>query len=1275
MSITATVQGSPQFITVSSPDALKVAYAMARGGEVIVLDTPGDPFHWRITAPKPAWVQVVMPRAQILSIELLSPLIRTQFAGGTYSADAVLGTTDNINSKSIQGAGASHVWIAGAVAGQAKNCVSFNGCSHFIISKSIFEWARADASQFVDCHYFIFEDNFSRDGVIVTKKIRFFDDGTPPQVGSDIGVGWYDSSHPDIGQPRAGCSHFIFRRNDFVWLGQGVVDYDTVAALPNHHYLIEDNDFACDSPNGIDVSGAHGTMRRNTLRRHPTATDPAKPFMRLRRFNSATIKTYDEALYPADGSGNPVQGGQNVAVGDVGVSNPPATANGVAVDLLAAAVNGDPNVELPIEPDLAPLPWGHEIQRPEYISYNGPIEIVNPSKLHVGFDGEYFTVDGQATVEVGSWVSFGLGATRGFPASPDQRAWRTLRDGEVIPGTTGVGDAFRTYRMKAGDRNITCEQSIDNGPWVRSTDSVSAVDAGTGTPPPGGATYSLEPSSLSQPEGDAGLTEYALTVSRDDASAAGSVEWYTHTEGLGEDGPPAAKFEGGAYPSGTLEFAAGEEIKTIRFSIVANADEEPEYVFYLDLRNADPGMVDTTFYRSLITIQNDDTTVVAAAFVDAFDNPSASDQQLGQRTGWMSSFANLVVSAAQDNVYSNNNVQYAVALREGSAGVSPQRVQAKFLATVRAGIALFGTNDPIDGFTGYAMRLNSGGTSNRIVRFEKNVSKLTLSGASTLVPDSSTSATCEVVASVFPTKVEFKVFQTIDGARKHQGTFVDDSAGRITAGGYGIILLSGTSGTLFDNWEDGGEISTEVLPATVDGRYFWMGQSEEAHLTAPESNYQKLPMPANVPDGNVVVYRRTGSAVGDAVQATLVTQATADAKLINPAMATLATWLDHAKPGMKIALACEHVGGTSRATVFNDDRPERSWADVKALHDAMTGKYGPVDTLIERWHNSDAGSANYYDDAFFPYWYGKQKDGTPVPLGQFVNVNGQRVDHCLFDATGQGRGLLADTATFAMLTPMPFNDLDSSNPENPNFSGPNAGNRWLEPKREIFDAIQANPIAQQYDTVTGPSSHGSCFYPVTIHPNLYLQDGIIYYLQPAFVPILRDLGDVVGEPAIDVENWDVSLDNSYAIGRILLPNNGTLITRRQERGLAMPEVPSPHQQELTGFELTRAATGERRPIYRMDAVGYPDTHKGTVTIEDAAAGTVRIALKQAFQPGDSISYLRGPATAALLRPRDYDNRLYLDMPTEHDSRYYNPAHTYPYPGHSVKPHQREIVVR
>lgn len=458
-------------------------------------------------------------------------------------------------------------------------------------------------------------------------------------------------------------------------------------------------------------------------------------------------------------------------------------------------------------------------------------------------------------------------------------------------------------------------------------------------------------------------------------------------------------------------------------------------------------------------------------------------------------------------------------------------------------------------------------------------------------------------------------------------------------------------------------------------RAAFLGQSEIHYILG--TSFNQLPQPALPPTPNLTLVTRAGQGTAPLVH--VVDAATVASGQINPAMSALSAFLAHAAPGRHFVIANMAQSGTSRRDLADDSNPARNWSDLAEISDLVEAEFGPIQHLIECWYNADAARIVNFRANFWPLYFGANGDGTPFALG--TDGPQGRVDHCFWDGTAQaaqkGRGLFARAQTlWHVLTPMPFwNMPQSPDPEAPNFSA--GAPRLSEPARATMRALVQDGLAQSVGLRVGPSAHLCKFGGMggPTHPDPGDRDGTIGFMWPFALALLRAAGQTIHEP--DIVGCTVASDGSHADLIVDLPNGGFLSTLRSLRGGVLPAQPSPHQQSVTGIEITRGPN--RRPVFRADATDYPTALRGNVEIIDTGSGTprrgrVRITPEQPFQFGDALSYLRGQATAGLLEPRDRDNRLYLDHLIEHLPALYDANATYPFEGIAVRPLQEDIAL-
>lgn len=473
----------------------------------------------------------------------------------------------------------------------------------------------------------------------------------------------------------------------------------------------------------------------------------------------------------------------------------------------------------------------------------------------------------------------------------------------------------------------------------------------------------------------------------------------------------------------------------------------------------------------------------------------------------------------------------------------------------------------------------------------------------------------------------------------------------------------------------------EVFSGAVgEVRAILMGQSEIEHIFNPAAFYDMTPVP-DVTGTNMIVIRQSGT--GAAPVEHEVTNANIAAGLVSDAMGSLACYLrDICGPSVRFIIGDGAVPGTGRTQLADDADGARLFSDFVSVVDHIETNYGTVNHLIECWYNSDSSRIPNFKDNFWPFYFGVNPNGSTFTLGTSYSAPGGSyvVDHCLWDADAtsdqKGRGIFTKSDTqWNILTPMPFSDAPTSpDPEAAQFT---QGNRLDEPDRQVMIDLAGEPEAVSVNCTVGPSAH-LCNFDGDIHPAENTDpDGKGLFAMAFAAPIATAAGTAVSEPAI--QSVTGPTDGSYADIVVSLPNGGNLTTLRELRGESLPVTPSPHQQDVTGFEIFRIGEGSRRPVFNTTETSYPVSFRGTVAIQDSGSGdprtgTVRITPENNFVFSDSLSYLRGQATAMLIKPRDVDNRLYRDFLIEHIPGYYNNSNDYSYEGVPVRPLQSDFSV-
>lgn len=178
------------------------------------------------------------------------------------------------------------------------------------------------------------------------------------------------------------------------------------------------------------------------------------------------------------------------------------------------------------------------------------------------------------------------------------------------PDTDGSGEAWDyldgwAYRAPGSTPSATFDAADWTFSGINALDGESAnataatpFPAGSFAPGETGPTFSVAALDAVQSEGDSGTTGFTFTVSRGgDTSEAGSVDFTVSGDVDGQD-------FGGALPSGTVSFAAGESEKVITLDVTGDTDDEGDEDFTVTLSAPVGGTI--AGGTATGTIRNDD---------------------------------------------------------------------------------------------------------------------------------------------------------------------------------------------------------------------------------------------------------------------------------------------------------------------------------------------------------------------------------------------------------------------------------------------------------------------------------------------------------------------------------------------------------------------------------------------------------------------------------------------------------------------------------------------
>ncbi|MDM0110319.1 malectin domain-containing carbohydrate-binding protein, partial [Variovorax sp. J22R24] len=206
---------------------------------------------------------------------------------------------------------------------------------------------------------------------------------------------------------------------------------------------------------------------------------------------------------------------------------------------------------------------------------------------------------------------------------------------EIYSGITGPGQ--RVFDMSLEGQALAALQNIDiyanvgaNAAYTISqqvtvNDGSLSIQVGPGSSSPGNVenaklnafavytpgatlppspTLALSAANASQNEGNSGSTAFTFTVTRTGSTTGASTISYA-VSASGANPATAGDFTGGAFPTGTVSFAAGETGKTITVNVAGDSTVEPGENFTVTLSNPSSGTTIGTA-TATGTIVNDD---------------------------------------------------------------------------------------------------------------------------------------------------------------------------------------------------------------------------------------------------------------------------------------------------------------------------------------------------------------------------------------------------------------------------------------------------------------------------------------------------------------------------------------------------------------------------------------------------------------------------------------------------------------------------------------------
>lgn len=444
----------------------------------------------------------------------------------------------------------------------------------------------------------------------------------------------------------------------------------------------------------------------------------------------------------------------------------------------------------------------------------------------------------------------------------------------------------------------------------------------------------------------------------------------------------------------------------------------------------------------------------------------------------------------------------------------------------------------------------------------------------------------------------------------------------------------------------------------------FMGQSNIEYIMASSVFYNSAtPARPTITNENAIyVGQNPGST-------TIVDRAVSDANVsgrtVNLAMAVWSKWLDYIAPGRQFVFLDISKAGKGRAELANDADIDYDWlTEFADIINYVVPLYGEPDHIIEFWYADDAGAAEEFLNEWSPFYLGQRANGTSFTVGtanpDSTRNPGKTFDHILWDVeaepTAKGRGLFARAKTTWTFVRNHFKDNTFE-------------------REQGIQAFYDDPRVQEFATTVG--TFGGLYANNGSHALIDDSDGQAYFAW-AFAPAIANaIGITVGEP--EAQSVTVAADGSYADVTVSLPNGGVLSTTRINEGRAAAASPQPYQQPVSGIEIRRNGTSveARQPVYKLTETSYPADYRGTVTIQDAATGKIRVTPEVPFVNGDEIYVMWQGATSPVTPgtpPQGNTSKVWLDYPIVTAPALTDPTALYKFPGVPVRSFAPALII-
>ena len=292
--------------------------------------------------------------------------------------------------------------------------------------------------------------------------------------------------------------------------------------------------------------------------------------------------------------------------------------------------------------------------------------------------------------------------------------------GGVLPSGTVAFAAGETSKIVtvnvAGDTVVESDETFAVTLSAPTAGTTIGTAVATGTILNDDSQLSIAALSAAKAGGSSGSTPFTFTVTRVGfAGAAASANWAV--TGTGANAADTADFAGGALPSGTVAFAAGETSKIVNVNVAGDTAVEADETFAVTLSAPSGGAtIGTAAATGTILAAG---PVTAGLKINLIWNADAIAAPAGFRTA-VQTAANLLQSAFSNNIVLNFHVGYGEvagqALTNGSAAAGPSGGISMTTANLKTALLNSAASaDDTAAYTNLSPNLNPNGNGSVVV--------------------------------------------------------------------------------------------------------------------------------------------------------------------------------------------------------------------------------------------------------------------------------------------------------------------------------------------------------------------------------------------------------------------------------------------------------------------------------------------------------------------------------------------------------------------------------